>query len=203
MANQFKVNNLVLTKQSLLASGNVLFINGVEVYNGVSGNLILSGSNLYNYIIGGDTNLSGNLTSTGSNLYIWLTGVSGTASSAGGAPSSANYVYKSGDQTVSGNKTFNDTVIFSNNLRYNVSNVTGNFSFASGSYRYVWSGLYQWTGTLPSYTTYSGFEFIVKNLSLTTGLLISGLVDYANNTTIVIPLQSLNLWSNGYSWIAT
>ena len=206
-------NNLTTTGQTLWnltiggdtnISGN-LTTTGTTLFNyiiggdtNISGNLTQTGITLRNLIIGGDTNISGNLTTTGTTLYNNIVGLSGVSS-----PASANYVLKTGDQTVSGNKTFNDTAIFNNNLRFNVSNVTGNFSFNSGSYHYVWTGLYQWTGTLPSYTTYSGFEFVVKNLSLTTGLLISGLVDYTNNTTIVIPLESLNLWSNGYSWIAT
>ena len=117
------------------------------------------------------------------------------------APSINNYVYRTGDQLITGVKSFNDSTLFYNNLRFNVSNITGNFNFTSGSYRYVWTGNYQWTGTLPSYTTYSGFEFMVKHGGTTgTNLSLSGLIDYSNNATM-IPYQSLNIWSNGQSWI--
>ena len=163
-------------------------------------NLTTTGITLRNLTIGGDTNLSGQLTTTGSTLYINLTGLSGQFNT-NFAPSINNYVYRTGDQLITGVKSFNDSTLFYNNLRFNVSNITGNFNFTSGSYRYVWTGNYQWTGTLPSYTTYSGFEFMVKHGGTTgTNLSLSGLIDYSNNATM-IPYQSLNIWSNGQSWI--
>ena len=68
------------------------------------------------------------------------------------------------------------------------------------------------TATIPTWGTgnqyivgdfviYSGFEFMVKHGGTTgTNLSLSGLIDYSNNATM-IPYQSLNIWSNGQSWI--
>lgn len=177
MANYFKVNVLVLDKQDLTATGSNLYLNGLLIGSGIYASL-------------------DSLVNSGIQIETQINSLSGWS-----APALSDYVYKSGNQPIAGVKSFNDSTLFYNNLRFNVNNVTGNFNFNSGFYRYVWTGNYQWTGILPDYITYSGFEFMIKHGG-TTGVIlsISGLIDY-NINTVIIPYQSLNIWSNGESWI--
>lgn len=88
MSLLYKTDTLQLTKQLVRASGNNLYVNGVEVIAGVSGNLIQSGIQLGNTIIqtgnaavvhanGMGSILSGNLTQTGATLQGRINSLSG------------------------------------------------------------------------------------------------------------------------------
>jgi len=112
MALNFKTDQLILTKQVVRASGNSLYVNGIEVTAGVSGNLIQTGAQLGNTIVqtgnaavahanGIGVIISGNLTQTGATLQGRINSLSGWT-----APAAANYVYTSGNQSVTGTKTF-------------------------------------------------------------------------------------------------
>lgn len=88
MSLLYKTDTLQLTKQLVRASGNNLYVNGVEVIAGVSGDLIQSGIQLGNTIIqtgnaavahanGMGSILSGNLTQTGATLQGRINSLSG------------------------------------------------------------------------------------------------------------------------------
>lgn len=85
--------------------------------------------------------------------------------------------------------------------RFSSNSVSTSFTFATPSYRYIWSGAANCTGTLPLPSVISGIEYMVKNLSSTNTLAISGLVDYTQNTTVA-PLQRATFWSDNSSWIS-
>lgn len=94
MAISFKTSQLVLTRQGVTATGNMLFVNGVEVIAGVSGNLTQTGVALGNTIA-----VTGQQAWTAAqNNALNLSGSS--------APALANYVYQTGDQGITGLKTF-------------------------------------------------------------------------------------------------
>lgn len=88
------------------------------------------------------------------------------------------------------------------NPAYPVGNVTGNFTLTGGQFRYVWTGSATalGTGILPSPSLYSGMDFMVKNISSSTSLSLSGSVDYGVNYTMT-PLQGIRLWSDNNSWL--
>lgn len=84
---------------------------------------------------------------------------------------------------------------------YTNSRFTGSFSLnTAGPYRYIWSGNAFQTGILPSPNAVSGLEFIVKNISFTNTLTLSGLIDYQQNYSLNA-LQSVTLWSDNSSWL--
>ncbi len=94
--NYATVSNLALTgQQSWITSNN----NGINI----SGNLTQTGVSLRNLILGGDTNLSGNLLSTGQALYNYIVAVSGL-------DTNSNIVYTTGNQNISGVKTFFNSI---------------------------------------------------------------------------------------------
>jgi len=192
--------NLTLTGQTLRA----LTLGGDT---NLSGNLTTTGQTLFNLTIGGDTNLSGNLTTTGTLLsavkvtgstiqnVVNLTGIGGTI-----------VILSGGYAAISGGGGGSSPTTTIHAYTW----VTGNFTFAQGIERYLWSGsatgvsgfAYQYsTGTLPNPSGLSGIDFVVKNMSLTTNLTISGLVDYTQNTFLG-PLQALTLGSNSGSWLS-
>lgn len=86
------------------------------------------------------------------------------------------------------------------NPAYPVGNVTGNFTLTGGQFRYVWTGSATWTGTLPSPSTYSGMDFLIKNISSSSALTVSGNVDYGVNYSIP-SMQTARLWSDNNSWL--
>lgn len=90
---------------------------------------------------------------------------------------------------------------FESNLRFPSNRKSTSFDFTTPSYRYIWSGAANCTGTLPLPSAISGIEYMVKNLSATNTLTISGLVDYTQNTTVA-PLQHATFWSDNSSWIS-
>ncbi len=132
------------------------------------------------------------------------------------------YVHRSGNESISGVKTFGSGIFtgavgintatplnpldvnaiarFQQNLRFTATNQSGSFTLAAGTYRYIWSGAANQTGTLPAASATSGIEFMVKNLSATGSLVISGLVDYYQNY-VLSPLQGVTLWSDNTSWL--
>lgn len=80
-------------------------------------------------------------------------------------------------------------------------NVTGNFTANTVSRLYIWSGSATWTGTLPTPSTASGSQIIIKNLSKTSNLFLTGMVDYSQNYSLLSTF-SLTLISDNFSWIA-
>lgn len=75
MANNFKTSQLVLTKQLVTASGNSLYVNGVEVIAGVSGNLTQTGSTLFNRDIAISGGLEARIFATGNSAIIHANGI--------------------------------------------------------------------------------------------------------------------------------
>ncbi len=192
----------------------------------LSGQLTTTGQTLYQMMTGlsgqGNTNYATvtNLALTGSNLYVTLTGMSGqgvidyatkTALTTTGQTlynlivnesgyNEGIYVHRTGAELVSGAKTLVGTAQFLSNLRFTAVNQSTSFTLAAGTYRYIWSGAANQTGTLPAASATSGIEFMVKNLSATGSLVISGLVDYYQNY-VLSPLQGVTLWSDNTSWL--
>jgi hypothetical protein len=72
MANQFKVNSLILSQQNLVATGNVLYLNSVDV---------TASSGQANWLAANNNaiNLSGNAAITGATLITDINNVSGYA----------------------------------------------------------------------------------------------------------------------------
>lgn len=202
------------TRIDLTQSGIDLTARINSVGSTISGNLTASGQTLLGFIIGGDTNLSGRLTTTGQTLYNLLVGESGY--------NEGIYVHRTGNELISGVKTFNSGIFtgavgigtsaplnpldvngiarFQSNLRFGALNQSGSFTLAAGTYRYIWSGAANCTGTLPAASVTSGIEFMVKNLSPTGSLVISGLIDYSQNY-VLTPMQGVTLWSDNTSWL--
>ena len=86
------------------------------------------------------------------------------------------------------------------NLRFVAINQSTSFSLSQGTYRYIWSGAMDCTGTLPDPSVTSGIEFMVKNLSPTGSLVLSGFIDYSQNYSLT-PMQGVTLWSDNTSWL--
>jgi hypothetical protein len=105
-----------------------------------------------------------------------------------------------GDELITGTKTLVNTTQFLANLRFTNVNHSTSFAFVAGTYRYIWSGASDCTGTLPAPSVTSGIEFMVKNLSPTGSLFISGLIDYSQNYALT-PMQGVTLWSDNTSWL--
>lgn len=77
MANQFKTNTLVLTKQTVSATGNSLYVNGLEVGAALSGALSSTGAALLARDLSTSGVLQGNMSSTGATLGTAITALSG------------------------------------------------------------------------------------------------------------------------------
>jgi len=73
MANKFSVKTLVIGNNNLTNTGASLYLNDVNILQGISGELQNTGTNLNNKIIG----LSGELQETGTNLNNLINGLSG------------------------------------------------------------------------------------------------------------------------------
>lgn len=89
--------------------------------------------------------------------------------------------------------------IISSTIKYSTAIVSGVFSFASGYYRYTWSGASNGTGILPITLDYSGVEFFVKNKSDDYNVLISGNCDNSINFSLT-PQSTQIFWSDGQTW---
>lgn len=191
MAITFKTENLQLTKQLLRASGgnNMLYINGVEVTAGVSGNLIQTGIQLINIIANtgqqvwnaannNGINLSGNLTATGQTLFnrdVTISGALETKISATGN-AAINYATSVG-QIISGNLT--QTGIILNNKIDNISGMMYPNSNPSG-YINKYNEFFYSETTLNVATQFGSFSGI--NLPYTTGDLLYLRYDKINLT---------------------
>lgn len=175
-------------------------------------NLATTGSNLYKLVTG----LSGadasayatitNLALTGSNLYNLTTGLSGQANT--------NYATQT-NLTLTGQTLYNDIGVLYTEMTglsgvVNASfatfpKVTGSFTVAPPTYRYLWSGANgaQWTGTMPSAGgAASGVCYLVKNVSTGASLVLSGTIDYNTNYTLQ-GTSAIELISSSDSWIIT
>lgn len=184
--------NLTLTGQTLDTKTNTLSGFVGQVSGGLETRITATGNAAINHANGIGVNLSGNLTTTGQTLYSLIVNDSGR--------SEGIYVHRTGAELISGAKTLVDTTQFLANLRFTNVQQSTSFTFAAGTYRYIWSGAANCTGTLPAASATSGIEFMVKNLSPTGSLVISGLIDYSQNYSLT-PQQGITLWSDNTSWL--
>jgi hypothetical protein len=186
--------NLVYNTGDQTISGNKTFINNLEVQGtGIFNALDLSNISEFNFsgtninlingnvnISGGTLYISGNPVLTGVNLTSYITtGQTGEfypRSNPSGYITNAtlnNVVYTTGNQTISGIKTFAqtgsfDTLQITNKKLSSYNYVNTNFTFGN-TYINIINSSNNITGTLPSGIT-SGINYYVKNLN--TGILL-------------------------------
>jgi hypothetical protein len=186
-----------LTQSGVIIEGQISSLSG---WAGSAANLIITGSNLYGYIIG----LSGNTSS----LYATIANLtlSGVAienqilSLSGWAASAIN-------TAATGAALYNDIISLSGVVTGLVSSaaidiVTGNsFNIGLPYVNYTWSGASGVTGIgiLPSISTSSGTAFYVKSKSTTWPLIVSGNINNTQNFTIY-PLSSFGFQFDGQTW---
>lgn len=78
--------------------------------------------------------------------------------------------------------------------------VTGNFTITGGNTNaYMWTGVATYGAVMPQPSVYSGQQLIVKNLSRTSNLILSGSIDYDTNYTL-IPRAAVTMLSDAVSW---
>ena len=178
------IGTLFPTEKVHISGGN-LKVDG-EIY--FSGNLVLTGVDLTSYAT------VSNLFATGSTLDNKINSLSGYVSgiSAGGLlPNSI--VYITGNQTISGVKTFAntgsfDTIQITNKKLSSYNYINSNFTFGDAHINIVNSSN-NVIGTLPSSVT-SGINYYVKNLN-TGVLLITG-----SNQRTIDGFSNINLYKN-------
>lgn len=175
-------------------SSNIIIQTGgsTNVNNFVGGNqntlVVVGTNNSFNNLIGSNNQASGNAFNTLVGHGLSSTRATGVAT------------FGIGTSFIQINSGVGSVAFQGLNPRYPAYNVTGNFTLTGGQFRYVWTGIATWTGTLPSPSTYSGMDFLVKNISSTASLALSGNVDYGVNYTMT-PLQGVRLWSDNNSWL--
>ena len=183
-------SNIVFTTGNQTISGVKTFVENTTFGDSAQGDfLVISGNNFTVYgsgnftsglFVNGNTVLTGsstlyatsvNLASTGSTLNTRIDNLSGYVNS-----SSSNIVFTTGNQTISGIKTFAqtgsfDTLSITNKKLSSYSYNSTNFIFGN-TYINIVNSSNNITGTLPSGIT-SGINYYVKNLNTGT-LLITG-----------------------------
>ena len=175
----FSGTNINLINGNVNISGGALYISGNPVLTGVNLNAYATTANLY---------------ATGSTLDNKINALSGYVSgiSAGGLLPST-IVYITGNQTISGVKTFAqtgsfDTIQITNKKLSSYNYINSNFTFGDAHINIVNSSN-NVIGTLPSSVT-SGINYYVKNLN-TGVLLITG-----SNQRTIDGFSNINLYKN-------
>lgn len=177
---------IVVAGSTLIVSGDT----GAYVNFATVANLALTGQQAWGAAQSNAISLSGNLTLTGISL---LANIINNGTNLSGNLATTGTTLSNRINTLSGFVT--GYVSVTPNQR-----VTGGFTMTPSCYRYFWSGASIGTGILPTASSLSGYNFIVKNLTTGINLFVSGSVDYYQNT-LIPPLSAFNFNSDGGSWI--
>jgi len=183
---------IYLSGQQITANNSSIFLNGAAIGAGGGTSVQITGSSILT--TANFSGIGGTLVFT-SGGYVLVSGAGGGGGSYDPLGTAANtgqilYADLTGLSGVT-NSNFNPFPKY-----------TGIFNITPPIYRYMWSGISgaPGTGIMPSSSTASGAEYLLKNIDSGSYLTISGTIDYQSNY-VLNPLASVTLISNNDSWI--